>query len=132
MSPALWVAIVIGVFVAVGLAQMGVRRLIDRLGRKVDRQASPNPDSWTAIIVARHRDEASRFDFDMVFWGWPVLLSTGFAIAAAVGGWGVGWSVFGFLFGAFSLAVFLTRIRYGSTRMRDVKRLLRGEARRKP
>jgi hypothetical protein len=129
MSPVLWVAGVGAAMIFFGVVQIGVRKLIERMGRRLDREPDGDPESWESMIVERHRAEATSFDADIVYWAWPILLFNGFAIAAAIGGWGFGWVVFGFVFGAFALAVLLARIKYGSSKMRDVKRLLMREPR---
>ena len=104
MSSAFWVVAGVAIFVVIGVVQLGVRKLIERAGRRLDGEPAPNPDSWASMIVERHRTEAARFDFDLIYWGWPVLLGSGFGLAALIGGWGVGWAIFGFLLSVFAFA----------------------------
>jgi hypothetical protein len=85
MTPTFWVALAVGVFVAIQLVQLGVRKGIERAGRRLDGEPTPDPASWRSMIVERHRAEGARFDFAIIYWGWPVLLGSGFGIAASIG-----------------------------------------------
>jgi hypothetical protein len=125
----LWVVGVAAAIAFFAAAQFGIRKLIERLGRKLDREPSRDPDSWAWMLVERHRENPTSFDSDVVYWAWPILLFNGFAIAAAIGGWGWGWVAFGFVFGAFAISVLLARVKYGSSKIRDVRRLLMREPR---
>lgn len=57
------------------------------------------------------------------------MLGSGLGLAALLGGWGLGWAILGFLLSVFALATLMARIKYGTAKMRDVKRLMKREPR---
>jgi hypothetical protein len=102
MSATAWVATLLVTFIALSLAQIAVRRFIGRMARRVERTGGDG--TWADMIVERQHREGAAFEVDVVYWGWPILLGFGFGVAAALGGWGIGGSIVGFLLGLFCLS----------------------------
>jgi hypothetical protein len=81
-------------------------------------------DGWRRRVVDAHRAFGHVFEFDILFYVWPVLLGAGMVIGAFIGSWSFGWGVFGAALASFAALSLAARIRYGTYRVRDVWRLV--------
>jgi hypothetical protein len=125
MSTSGLIAIFAGVGAAVFGAQVGVRRLIRNLEGTLAKRPNQSDDSLLAMVVRREREEGVRFEAAVLFFVWPILLGSGFALAAIVAAWGTGWVVLGGLLAVYAVFALLARIRYGNTRLADIRKVVR-------
>ena len=125
MSSGDLIAVTAGVGVVVLAAQVGLRRLIRNLEGTRSERSDERDESLAGMIVRREREEGARFEADVLFFAWPILLGLGFALVAGLGAWGVGWVAFGALLAMYAALSLLARIRYGKARLKDVRRLMR-------
>ena len=123
MSATGWVVTIVVFLVLYQLELFGLRRWIGQLARRKKSTSLRDAESWADRIVERDRAEGTNFRADVLYYAWPIVLGFGVAIAAAIGGWGIGWVVFCALFGLFALSMLLARIKYGRAGFREIFRL---------
>ena len=123
MSATGWVVTIVVFLALYQLELFGLRRWIGHLATRKKSTSLRDAESWADQIVERDRAEGTNFRADVLYYAWPVALGFGVAIAAAIGGWGIGGVILGSLLGLLALSLLLARIKYGRAGFTEVFRL---------
>jgi hypothetical protein len=86
--------------------------------------AARREDSWQRAVAERAQKEGKRFEVDVAYYGWPVVLGTGMFVGGVAGSVPLGWAILGLALAIFSGVYLVARVKYGSGKMTDLTQVM--------
>jgi hypothetical protein len=114
-----WVVVIAGV-VAYLIAEARARRWLIR--RIVTSEGARRSGTWQAAVSDQYLRDEARFNADLDYFGWAVVLGVGLFVFALLSDGSFAWACFGLASAVFAFGAVGSRAVYGDIRLRSIRR----------